>query len=88
MVRLSTVLALCGLVVAFMPPPDPAIVLTEFIADPLATPQCHASTIVETRTGLAAAWFGGTRERHPDVGIWVSRLQAGRWTPPVEVADT
>jgi predicted neuraminidase len=50
-------------------------------------PQCHASTIAETQRGLVAAWFGGTREKHPDVGIWVSRMTAGRWTVPVEVAN-
>jgi predicted neuraminidase len=67
--------------------PASPILVTEFVADPSPTPQCHASTIVETRSGLVAAWFGGTRERHPDVGIWVSRHVDGRWTPPVEVAD-
>jgi predicted neuraminidase len=51
------------------------------------TPQCHASTIVETPIGLVAAWFGGTRESDPDVGIWVSRQAGGKWTKPVEVAD-
>lgn len=50
------------------------------------TPQCHASTIVETKTGLVAAWFAGTREKHNDVGIRVSRLVKGRWTVPMEVA--
>ena len=40
-----------------------------------------------TPTGLVAAWFGGTRERDPDVGIWVSRHVDGHWTPPVEVAN-
>jgi predicted neuraminidase len=47
----------------------------------------HASTIVETPTGLVAAWFGGTREKHPDVGIWLSRQEGPRWSPPVEVAN-
>ncbi len=51
------------------------------------TPQCHASTIVETSTGLVAAWFGGTRESATDVGIWVSRQVDGCWSKPVEVAD-
>lgn len=51
------------------------------------TPQCHASTIVETPSGLVAAWFGGTRESAPDVGIWVSRHRNGKWSKPVEVAD-
>ena len=51
------------------------------------TPQCHASTIVETPAGLVAAWFGGKHEKNPDVGIWVSRHESGGWTKPVEVAD-
>jgi hypothetical protein len=29
-------------------------------------PSAHASTIAETKEGLVAAWFGGTKERHPD----------------------
>jgi predicted neuraminidase len=36
---------------------------------------------------MVAAWFGGTHEKHPDVGIWVSRLENGKWTPSVEVAN-
>ncbi len=55
--------------------------------DDKPTPQCHASTIAETPAGLVAAWFGGQHEKNPDVGIWVSRLQADGWTKPVEVAN-
>jgi predicted neuraminidase len=51
------------------------------------TPQCHASTIVETPEGLVAAWFGGTREKNPDVGIWVSRHGGSGWSKPVEVVN-
>jgi predicted neuraminidase len=36
---------------------------------------------------LVAAWFGGTREGHADVGIWVSRQVEGKWTEPREVAN-
>lgn len=36
---------------------------------------------------MAAAWFGGTREGGPDVGIWLSRQEEGGWSPPVEIAD-
>lgn len=51
-----------------------------FIADPLPTPSCHASTIVEAAPGeLVAAWFGGTREGHDDVGIWLARRERGEW---------
>ena len=64
-----------------------AILKQEFIYDTAPFPECHASTIEETPAGLVAAWFGGTREKHPDVGIWVSRHLDGHWTPPVEVAN-
>ncbi|MFD2033863.1 exo-alpha-sialidase [Belliella marina] len=50
-------------------------------------PQCHASTIVETPSGLVTAFFAGTGEAHPDVGIWVSRLENDSWTWPVEVVN-
>lgn len=51
------------------------------------TPQVHASTIVETPSGMVAAFFAGTHEKHPDVGIRVSRLIKGTWTRPEEVAN-
>lgn len=51
------------------------------------TPQVHASTIVETPSGMVAAFFAGTHEKHPDVGIRVSRLKDGEWTWPEEVAN-
>jgi predicted neuraminidase len=65
------------------------IIKSEFIyqADDVSFPSCHASTIVETSDGLVAAWFGGQYERHPEVGIWVSRFIDGDWTTPVEVVD-
>src|SRR5688572_22998081 len=50
------------------------------------TPQCHASTLVELSDGLMAAWFGGTHEKNPDVGIWISLLKKGTWSHPVQVA--
>jgi len=69
------------------PPQSPAIVKSEFIYEHAPFPSAHASTIVETKGGLAAAWFGGTRERDPDVGIWVSRHDGSQWSTPVEVAN-
>ena len=51
------------------------------------TKECHASTIVETPSGLVAAWFAGTREKDPDVGIWLSRQVSGAWTEPTEVVN-
>jgi predicted neuraminidase len=63
-----------------------AIVRSEFIFEKAPFPSVHASTIVETPDGLVTAWFGGTRESAPDVGIWLSRHVNGAWTPPIEVA--
>ncbi len=68
-------------------PTHPALVKSEFIFEEAPFPSCHASTIVETPFGLLAAWFGGTHERHPDVGIWVSRWESNKWTFPTEVAN-
>jgi predicted neuraminidase len=64
-----------------------AVVKAEFIFTEAPFPSCHASTIAETKSGLIAAWFGGTAERNPDVCIYVSRDEDGNWTPPVAVAD-
>jgi predicted neuraminidase len=66
---------------------QPGVVLQEFIYENAPFPECHASTIAETDNGLVAAWFGGTEEKHPDVGIWVSRHIDGRWSSPVETAN-
>ncbi len=45
--------------------------------------QCHASTITQAGDGtMLAAWFAGTKEKHPDVGIWMSQYHGERWTPP------
>lgn len=67
---------------------DPALISTELIYElnNRPVPQCHASTIVETPHGLVVAFFGGTHEGHPDVGIHVSRLSGGTWTRPEQVA--
>ncbi|WP_017260019.1 sialidase family protein [Pedobacter arcticus] len=62
-----------------------AILKMEDICVNPPTPELHASTIEETPTGLVAAWFGGTKEKEPDVGIWLSRQENGKWAAPVEV---
>lgn len=60
--------------------------MVEFIFETAPFASAHASTIAETRNGLVAAWFGGTREGANDVGIWLSRREGGTWSAPVEVA--
>lgn len=51
------------------------------------TPECHASTIVETRDGLVAAWFAGKEESNSDVGIRVARHDGTKWLKSVEVVN-
>ncbi len=63
------------------------IIKDEFIFEKAPFPESHAATIAETPDGLITAWFGGTKERNPDVGIWISRLVKDQWTRPVEVAN-
>jgi len=63
------------------------IIVDTFIFIKAPFPSCHAATIAEVENGLVAAWFGGTHERHPDVGIWVSRFYDNKWSTPVEVAN-
>jgi predicted neuraminidase len=66
----------------------PAVRSAEFLNEHAPYPQCHASTIAEVAPGrLVAAWFGGTREGAPDVGVWVTRFESGRWTEPSEAAN-
>ncbi|WP_425617715.1 exo-alpha-sialidase [Anatilimnocola sp. NA78] len=65
---------------------SPGVVKAELIYEQPQHPQCHASTIEETKQGLVAAWFGGTREGAADVGVWVARQTKEGWTTPVEVA--
>ncbi|HTK47005.1 MAG TPA: sialidase family protein, partial [Gemmatimonadaceae bacterium] len=87
--KLILVILLAGIVTGFAPrTDDPAIIVNEFIYEHAPYPSAHASTIVETTSHeIVAAWFGGTRERNPDVGIWLSRRENGKWTMSVEVAN-
>jgi predicted neuraminidase len=64
------------------------ILKSEFVFASRLVPfaECHASTIAESGDHFVAAWFGGTGEGHPDVGIWLSLNHAGSWTEPTEVA--
>jgi alpha-L-rhamnosidase len=73
-----------------LPKRGPQIVVDEFLYKQASFPECHSASIVETKKGdLVATYFGGTKERNPDVCIWISRKLKGKseWTKPQMVAD-
>src|SRR6185312_10253761 len=50
-------------------------------------PECHASTIIHLKNGqFLSAWFGGTKEKDDDVGIWMTKGKPGNWDKTFEVA--
>jgi len=56
-------------------------------ADDRPFKECHASTLIRLDEGLyLVAWFGGTKEKDPDVGIWLSKGKPGKWSTPYQVA--
>ena len=64
------------------------IIKSGFIYESAPFPECHASSIVDLGDGrLMATWFGGTREKNPDVCIWTSTYENGVWSSIRQVAD-
>lgn len=62
----------------------------EFVYKQTDFPECHSASIVELKNGdLVATYFGGTKERNPDVCIWTQRKAKGSdtWSEPVLAAD-
>lgn len=48
--------------------------------------ECHASSLVRLDDGnFLVVWFGGTKEKNPDVGIWLSKGKSGNWSAPRQV---
>ncbi len=54
-----------------------------FVMKKCPTSMCHASTLLKTKDGILCAWFGGSKEGKPDVGIWLSSNKDGIWSEPV-----
>ena len=57
---------------------EATIVSSEFLYKYAPFQECHSATIAEAPNGdLVATYFGGTKERNPDVCTWVSRKVKG-----------
>ena len=63
------------------------VLSSQFVYESAPFPSCHASTLVETESGLLAAWFGGSYESHPDVSIYCAAFDGTGWSEPVLAAD-
>ncbi|MFZ4261561.1 sialidase family protein [Sphingobacterium sp. HJSM2_6] len=49
--------------------------------------QAHASTLTYLNNGdYLIAWFGGTKEKDDDVGIWLTQGNSKHWSAPIEIA--
>ncbi len=66
---------------------DSTLIKDFVFGDERTFPQCHASTLLRTNDGqFLVAWFGGTHEKHDDVGIWLSKGNPKNWSAPIEIA--
>lgn len=66
------------------------IVESQFLYENAPFANAHSNTIIETLQGdLLVASFGGTKEGHEDVCIWLSRRQKGstNWSAPKKMVQ-
>ena len=57
-----------------------SLLSSSFIYEEAPFKECHASSLVEINEGkILATWFGGTREKNPDVTIWLAEFSKGKW---------
>lgn len=65
----------------------PALVAEDFVFADYPFGMSHASTIEQSGDALIVAWFAGSLEGRPDVGIWLARNEGEGWSSPVEIAS-
>ncbi|MBM3476431.1 MAG: sialidase, partial [Armatimonadetes bacterium] len=54
-----------------------------FVLEDAPVASCHASTVAEVAPGrFLCAWFGGSKEGQPDVGIWLAEFAGEAWSAP------
>lgn len=61
----------------------------QLIVSELQTIEHHASTVLPLENGhVLTAWFGGSRENHPDVGIWLAERDENGFSTPRLIAQS
>ena len=88
MKRYFTLCLCCVSIACFSQESSEALVARDFIfGDDRPFKECHASTLIRLDDGdFLVAWFGGTQEKNPDVGIWLSKGKPHEWSVPQQVA--
>jgi predicted neuraminidase len=62
--------------------PEAPVFFTELI-DWMNLPMVHVASLAQMPDGImAAVWYGGTAECHPDVKIYFSQRETGSWSAP------
>jgi predicted neuraminidase len=84
---IGAILASMGLGAGAMPEPQPGLLKKSFIFEQAVFATNHASTLVETKKGLLAAWVSGPKERHPSNNIFSARYDGKTWSAPGKIVD-
>lgn len=88
---LALLLAVTGMLCALASAAgDGGLVSSGFVFAPSAElPSSHASSVAQMPDGsILCAWYSGTAEANPDVAVWASRFESGKWSKPEVIADT
>ena len=60
-----------------------ALTREHVFADDRPFKECHSSSLVQlSNNRFLVVWFAGTKEGHPDTGVWGSIRTASEWSPP------
>jgi predicted neuraminidase len=88
MKKYFTLFLCCVSIACFSQENTGASVARDFIfEDDRPFKECHASTLLRLDDGnYLVAWFGGTKEKDDDVGIWLSKGKPRHWSAPRQVA--
>jgi predicted neuraminidase len=66
-------------------PDDPARQVADI---PSPCVQAHAANLMVLHDGtLGCVWFGGSMEGRSDISVYMSRLERGQWTKPVQLSN-
>jgi len=65
------------------------IYASQFVSEASGIPRVHAANVIESKSGLHAVWYAGSREGASDVSIWYASFnrQKNRWNKNKKLFD-